>query len=79
MKIEQIRSMPRTTQWEWTALAQECERFLLNPQNSLEERLEAGQILHETQGIGDEVFTERDLRQYGGISGPRFLQEFGRK
>lgn len=74
MKIESLRNWPRVNALDWATLANEAEKFLLDSSNPLEERLEAGRILNETQGV-DEDFTEKDLREYGGISGPTAEQE----
>lgn len=78
MKIEQLREWPRQSNEDWTSLANAAEQFLLDGSHSLAERLEAGRILNETQGV-DEPFTEKDLREYGGISGPTYIQERGMK
>lgn len=70
--IQELRDMPRTNQFEWSTLSNEAERFMLSGLNLLAERLEAGQMVFDSQGLADGPFTEKDLREWGGISGPDF-------
>ncbi len=72
--IEELRRRPRSPPWDRRRESDAAERFMLTGTNPMPERLEAGQMVFDMDGFAEEPFTEKDLREWGGISGPDFLR-----